>query len=106
MSLQFVIAPGTAWPRSEEEVLDTRVKMRKFVIDNFYVADPSELADDTSLIDSGLVDSTGMLEVIAFLESGFGIQVGDQEMTPANLETIGRIVDFVARKRAASAPPA
>jgi acyl carrier protein len=84
----------------EEEVLDTRERMRKFVVENFYVADPSELADDTSLILSGLVDSTGMLEVIAFLESEFGIRVGDQEMTPANLETLERIAAFVARKRA------
>jgi acyl carrier protein len=86
--------------RPEEEDLDTRNRMRKFVMENFYVADPSELADDTSLILGGLVDSTGMLEVIAFLESEFGIHVEDQEMTPANLETIERIVAFVDRKGA------
>jgi acyl carrier protein len=88
----------------EEVALETRDRMRQFVVDNFYVADPSDLADDTSLINSGLVDSTGMLEVIAFLESELGVRVMDQEMIPANLETIGRIVDFVARKRAAAGP--
>ena len=104
MSLRFEIALGTAPGRTEEEVLETRERMRQFVIDNFYVADPAELSDDTSLIDGGLVDSTGMLEVIAFLESAFAIRIVDQEMTPANLETIGRIVEFVGRKRAAARP--
>jgi acyl carrier protein len=108
MSLQHFVAGAVARERLEDGVedgvQDTRERMRRFVVENFYVADPSELADDTSLIDSGLVDSTGMLEVIAFLESEFAIRVRDQEMVPANLETIGRIVDFVARKRAAARP--
>lgn len=104
MSMRFKTGPGSNLGHTEEEVLETRERMRQFVIDNFYVADPAELADDTSLIDSGLVDSTGMLEVIAFLESAFAIKIVDQEMTPANLETIGRIVAFVGRKKAASRP--
>ncbi len=81
-------------------------RVRQFIVENFYVSDPSELADDTSLITSGFVDSTGMLEVIAFLESEFGIRVLDQEMVPENLESIGRIAAYVARKREAGANPA
>jgi acyl carrier protein len=59
------------------------------------------LEDGTSLITGGFVDSTGLLEVIAFLEAEYDIRVLDQETIPENLETIGRIAAFVARKRAA-----
>jgi acyl carrier protein len=80
---------------------DVQQRVRQFVVENFYVSDPSEVGDDTSLITTGLVDSTGMLEVIGFLESEFGIRIRDQEMVPDNLETIGRIAAFVGKKRAA-----
>lgn len=73
-------------------------KVRQFIQENFCV-DPSQLADDTSLIAEGIVDSTGMLEVIAFLEAEYEIKIADVETVPDNLETIGRIADFVARKR-------
>ena len=77
-------------------------RVKQFVVENFYVTDPSELTDDTSLITSGFVDSTGMLEVIAFLESEYGIDIEDQETVPENLETIGRVAAFVTRKRLAA----
>ena len=63
----------------------------------------SNIADDTSLIAEGIVDSTGILEIIAFLESEYGIQISDVDTTPENLETIGRIAAFVARKCASVA---
>jgi len=75
--------------------------VRQFITKNFYVPETVALADDTSLLDEGIVDSTGMLEVTAFLEEQFGIRVLDAEMLPENLETITRITAFVARKRAA-----
>ena len=78
-------------------------RVRQFIAENFFVSDPSSLADDASLITGGVVDSTGLLEVIAFLESEYGISIVDQEMVPDNLETVGRIAAFVARKRQASA---
>lgn len=73
--------------------------VRRFIVDNFYVSDPSTLSNDGSLITGGFVDSTGLLEVIAFLESEYGIRIADHEMVPDNLETIDRIATFVARKR-------
>jgi len=73
--------------------------VRGFIVETFFVADPAELTDDLSLIDSGIVDSTGMLDVILFIEERYAIHVLDHETTPANLETIGRIGAFVARKR-------
>lgn len=77
-------------------------RIRQFVLERFFVEDSGKLLDDTSLIAEGIVDSTGMLEVITFLEAEYGIQISDAETVPENLETIGRIAAFVARKREAT----
>jgi acyl carrier protein len=73
-------------------------RVRRFVVGNFYLPDPNALADDTLLLDEGIVDSTGMLEIINFLEREFGFEVLDEEMIPANLNSVARIAGFVARK--------
>ncbi len=75
-------------------------QIRTFVTSNFYVADPAALPDETSLLDQGIIDSTGVLEVILFLEETFGITVEDGEMLPDNLDSIERISNFVVRKMA------
>jgi acyl carrier protein len=77
--------------------------VRQFVAENFYVSDAEALTDDMSLIESGIVDSTGILEVILFLESSFGIHVEDEETIPENLESISQIAAFVARKKQVAA---
>ncbi len=77
----------------------TKEQVRTFVTTNFYVADPASLTDEASLLDKGIIDSTGVLEVIAFVEEAFGITVEDSEMLPDNLDSIARISDFVLRKR-------
>jgi acyl carrier protein len=77
----------------------TRERVRQFILENFYVSDPSTITDGVSLIDSGIVDSTGMLEVILFLEGEFGIHVEDRETIPENLESIAKMAAFVARKQ-------
>ncbi len=74
-------------------------RVKQFIVENFYVSDPAELGDDTLLVTNGYVDSTGMLEIISFLESEFGIRITDQETTPENLESISRITAFVASKQ-------
>jgi acyl carrier protein len=74
-------------------------QIRDFVTSNFYVADPKTLEDRTSLLDQGIIDSTGVLEVIMFIESTFGVTVEDSEMLPENLDSIERIAAFVARKQ-------
>ena len=75
-----------------------RGAIRQFITANFYVADDSSLTDDTSLLESGVVDSTGVLEIISFLEEHFSIKVADAEMVPDNLDSIGKIVTFLSRK--------
>lgn len=74
-------------------------RVRQFIVENYYVTSPAELGDGASLIEGGWVDSTGMLELIAFLESEYGVRVADAEMVPENLDSIARIAAFVARKR-------
>lgn len=74
-------------------------QIRDFVTANFYVADPKSLENGTSLLDAGIIDSTGVLEVIMFIETTFGVTVEDSEMLPENLDSIERIAAFVARKQ-------
>lgn len=78
--------------------MDPREKVRSFILGNFYVADPTALADAASLLDSGIVDSTGVLEVITFIEDEFKFKVDYAEMLPANLDSIDAITAFVKRK--------
>ena len=80
--------------------MTTAEKVRKFITENFYVADKDALTDDASLLDRGIIDSTGVLEVVAFLESEFGITVDDSELLPENLDAIGRIAALVEKKKA------
>lgn len=78
--------------------MDVRETVREFIMENFYVSDPSALDDERSLLDGGIVDSTGILEVIFFLEEHFQITIDDEEMVPENLDSVAAIVAFVARK--------
>lgn len=77
--------------------------IRSFIADTFFVRDPASFSSDASLLDHGIVDSTGVLEVTAFLESCFDIRIHDNEIVPENLDTIDNIVGFVERKRAGQA---
>jgi acyl carrier protein len=74
-------------------------QIRGFLASNFYISDPGLLEDSTSLLDKGIIDSTGVLEVIGFLEETFGITVEDSELLPENLDSIQGIAHFVTRKK-------
>ena len=76
-----------------------RNAVREFIVTNFYSPDESSLGDETSLLDQGIVDSTGVLELTAFIEETFSIKVEDAEIVPENLDSIGNILAFIARKR-------
>lgn len=79
--------------------MDIKEQVRTFVTSNFYVADPTALEDSASLLDQGIIDSTGVLEVIFFIEETFGIKVEDSEMLPENLDSIEQITSFVSKKK-------
>ena len=84
--------------------MELKSQVREFVTTNFYVADPNALENSTSLLDAGIIDSTGVLEVIMFIEKTFGVTVEDSEMLPENLDSIERITAFVARKTSQPVP--
>jgi len=84
------------------EPKELKARIRSFVLANFYVADPAQAADGRSLLEQGIIDSTGVLEIISFLETTFGISVEDEEMVPENLDSIDGIARFVSRKQAAT----
>lgn len=76
-----------------------RQQIRQFVLANFlFTEDESAVADDTALIEGGIVDSTGILELIMFLEETWSIKVPPEEMTPANFQSIASVDDYVGRK--------
>jgi acyl carrier protein len=79
---------------------ETRQKLRAFITENFYVTEPDRLGDEDSLLQQGIVDSTGVLEVVAFLEKDLGVAVDDTEILPENLDSIAAMAAFVERKRA------
>ncbi len=68
-----------------------------FIQDNFVFDEDIDLADTDSLLDAGLIDSTGVLELVGFLEETFGIEVLDADIIPENLDTIDAIHAFVKR---------
>jgi acyl carrier protein len=74
-------------------------ELRAFIIENFLFGDTSRQIDDTtSLIENDLVDSPGILELVAFLEERFSFTVADNEIVPDNLDSIGRIAAYVSAK--------
>ena len=76
-------------------------QVRSFILTNYLFTDDAKALDDSvSLMQGGTMDSTGILELIMFLEEKFGIKVGDEEMIPANLDSVNNVVDFVGRKKA------
>lgn len=75
-----------------------KAAVRKFITTNFYVPEGEPLPDDASLLDRGVVDSTGVLELIDFLQSEFSVKVLDDEMLPENLDSIDRIEAFMKKK--------
>jgi len=80
---------------------DAETQVRNYILDNFlFTEDQSQLANDDSFLEKGIVDSTGMLEVILFLEDDFEITVKDDEMVPANLDSVSNILKFIQSKQA------
>jgi acyl carrier protein len=84
-----------------------KAQVRQFVMDNFLMgAAADELADDTSFMGGHVIDSVGVLELIAYLEQTFGITVEDHEMVPDNLDSLNGVGSYLQRKLGAQSLPA
>ena len=77
-------------------------ELRQYVIDNFLFGQGgSELKNDDSFMERGIVDSTGVLELVAFLEEQFQVKVEDEDLIPANLDSINNLLLYLKKKAAA-----
>ena len=78
--------------------MEHKQAIREFVIENFLFGEANGLKDDTSFLEEGIIDSTGILELVTFLEDEFSITVEDEELIPENLDSIGNVANFLERK--------
>ena len=75
-------------------------EVRRFIIDNFLFGEEGNgLSSQDSLLEKGILDSTGVLELVGFLQDAFGINIEDHDIIPANLDSISNIVRFVHQKK-------
>ncbi|PWU18017.1 MAG: acyl carrier protein [Verrucomicrobia bacterium] len=73
-------------------------KIRDFILKNLYFAQDHTLADDVSFLGEGIIDSMGAMELVAFVESEFGIKVDMSEVVVKNFDSVGQLANFVRRK--------
>ena len=77
---------------------DNKSKIRAFIIENFLFGNDDGLKDDTSFLEEGIIDSTGVLELVTFLEEDFDITIDDEELIPENLDSINNVTTYLERK--------
>jgi acyl carrier protein len=75
-----------------------RTEVHDFIKTNFIYSDKKNLSDDESLLGSGVIDSTGILELIAFLEEKFQVKFADNELVADNFDSVTKIVSFIQRR--------
>jgi acyl carrier protein len=74
-------------------------KVRQFIVDSFLFGEAGDLtSDDASFLEEGIIDSTGVLELVTFLEEEFGIKIEDEDLIPDNLDSVNKVASFVACK--------
>ncbi|GAB6144238.1 acyl carrier protein [Desulfocicer niacini] len=74
-----------------------KATIRKFIVDNFLFGETGDLKDNTSFLEEGIIDSTGVLELIDFLEETFQISIADDEIIPENLDSLDNLEKFLSR---------
>jgi acyl carrier protein len=87
-----------------QALADIKTMVRQYLADNVLLAGGvDDLRDDSSFLERNLLDSTGVLELVAFIEDTWSFKVGDDEVVPENLDSIERVATYVARKGGAAA---
>lgn len=80
--------------------MDTKEQIRQYLAQNFLFSNNGlDLKDDASFLEEGIVDSTGVLEMVMFVEETFNIEVNDDEIVPDNFDSVNALAAFIARKR-------
>ncbi len=81
------------------DVADAQLEVTKFIVDNFLFGNAAEApAPATSFMETGLIDSTGVLELVSFVEEKYGFKVADDELVPENLDSVANLAAFVVKK--------
>lgn len=74
-------------------------ELRQYILDNYlFGEDDGRLTPDGSLFDGGIIDSTGVLDLVSFIEATWGLKVADADLVPANFETIARMAAFISAR--------
>jgi acyl carrier protein len=85
----------------EVSVMQIQPQIRQYLAENFLFSDNGyELEDEASFLEEGIVDSTGVLELVMFVEETFGITVQDEEIVPQNFDSVSQVATYVQRKLA------
>ena len=79
-------------------------QVRSFLVENFLMGQEYSFGDDDSFLENGIIDSTGVLQLVAFLQETYGITVDEGELRPENLDSIDNISAYVSRKRGTASP--
>ena len=77
---------------------DNRTKIREFIVENFLFGSDEGLTDDASFLEEGIIDSTGVLELVNYLEEEFSITIDDEELIPENLDSINNVMTYLVKK--------
>ena len=83
--------------------MEHKQAIREFIVENFLFGEANGLEEETSFLENGIIDSTGILELVTYLEDTFGIEVEDDELVPENLDSIANVVKYLTTKQASAA---
>ncbi len=81
-------------------------QVKSFLVENYLMGQDYNFADGDSFLENGIIDSTGVLQLVAFLEETYGITVEEEELIPENLDSINNISSYLSRKRGSGQPGA
>lgn len=76
-----------------------RTEIRDFLVDRFLFGNDSKITDTMSLVESGTIDSTGILELVAYVEERFSVSISDEEIVPEHFDSIAKLSTFIERKQ-------
>lgn len=79
--------------------MDTKSKLKNYIVENFlFGSEDAGLDDNDSFLEKGIIDSTGILEVVGFIEDEFGFEVADEELIPENFDSIEKLSAYIQAK--------
>ena len=78
--------------------MNETAKIREYIVENFLFGDGDSLTEETSFMEEGIIDSTGIRELVMFLEETFNMKIEDEELVPENLDSLNNISQFIDKK--------